>query len=86
MFWHRIGPPIVHRSGSDKSILRRKVAKDPNPTWMGYSAGRWDGNVLVVDSAGFNGNIWLDTPGHPATDALHITERFERRDYGHLDI
>jgi hypothetical protein len=64
----------------------RTLAKDPNPTWMGYSVGRWDGSVLVVDSIGFNGKIWLDTPGHPATDALHIKERFERRDYGHLDI
>jgi hypothetical protein len=64
----------------------RTLAKDPNPTWMGYSVGRWDGNVLIVDSTGFNGKIWLDTPGHPATDALHITERFERPDSGHLEV
>jgi hypothetical protein len=64
----------------------RTLAKDPNPTWMGYSVGRWEGNVLAVDSTGFNGKIWLDTPGHPATEALHITERFVRHDYGHLDV
>jgi len=64
----------------------RTLEKDPNPTWLGYSIGRWDGNDLVVASSGFNGQIWLDTPGHPATDALHITERFQRRDYGHLTV
>jgi hypothetical protein len=62
----------------------RKPVKDPNPTWFGYSVGHWDGNSLVVDSAGFNGKIWLDTAGHPATEALRTTERFERTDYGHL--
>ena len=64
----------------------RTLEKDPNPTWLGYSIGRWDGRDLVVDSSGFNGKIWLDTPGHPATDALHISERFHRLDYGHLTV
>jgi hypothetical protein len=41
---------------------------------------------LVVDSTGFNGKTWLDSLGHPSTDALHITERFRRRDFGHLDL
>jgi hypothetical protein len=64
----------------------RTLAKDPNPTWMGYSVGRWDGDTLVVDSAGFNGKTWLDRRGHPTTDALHVIERFRRRDFGHLDL
>ena len=65
----------------------RTLPKDPNPTWLGYSAGRWDGDVLVVDTTGFNGQTWLDNrAGHPTTDALHVTERFRRRDYGHLDL
>jgi hypothetical protein len=64
----------------------RRPEKDPNPTWLGYSIGRWDGKDLIVDSSGFNGKIWLDTAGHPATDALHITERFQRRNYGHLTV
>jgi len=64
----------------------RTLLKDPNPTWLGYSVGLWDGTVLVVDTTGFNGRIWLDTVGHPATDALHITERFHRQDYGHLEV
>ena len=57
-----------------------------NPTWLGYSVGRWDGNELIVDSTGFNGKIWLDTVGHPVTDALQVEERFRRRDFGHLKL
>ena len=64
----------------------RTLESNPNPTWSGYSTGRWDDKVLVADSSGFNGKIWLDTVGHPATDALHITERFQRRSYGHLAV
>jgi hypothetical protein len=64
----------------------RTLPKDPNPTWLGYSVGHWDGDVLVVDTVGFNGKTWLDVMGHPATEALHVTERFHRRDFGHLDI
>jgi hypothetical protein len=61
---------------------------DPNPTWTGYSVGHWEGDTLVVDSRGFNGKTWLDvfTTGHPTTDALHVIERFRRRDFGHMDI
>jgi hypothetical protein len=64
----------------------RDLPKDPNPTWLGYSVGRWEGDALVVDTTGFNGKKWLDKPGHPSTDALHVTERFRRRDVGHLDL
>ena len=64
----------------------RTLPKDSNPRWMGYSVGRWDGDTLVTDTAGFNGKMWLDLSGHPSTDALYITERFQRRDFGHLDL
>jgi hypothetical protein len=64
----------------------RELPKDPNPTWMGYSVGHWDSDTLVVDSAGFNDRTWLDTGGHPHSDALHVTERFRRRDFGHMDL
>ena len=65
----------------------RKLQDDPNPTWLGYSVGRWEGEVLVVDSTGFNGKTWLDVvAGHPSTEELHLTERFRRRDFGHLDL
>ena len=64
----------------------RAVPKDPNPNWMGYSTGRWDGDTLVVETSGLKDNTWLDLFGHPATDALRVTERFERPDFGHLNI
>lgn len=64
----------------------RPLPQDPNPTWLGYSVGQWEGDTLVVETTGFNGKKWLDQRGHPSTDALHTTERFRRRDFGHLDI
>jgi hypothetical protein len=64
----------------------RALPKDPNPAWLGYSVGHWEGDTLVVDTTGFKEESWLDDPGHPHTDALHVTERFRRRDFGHLEI
>ena len=45
----------------------RTLPKDPNPNWFGYSVGRWEGDVLVVETSGFNDNVWLDNAGRPAT-------------------
>jgi hypothetical protein len=64
----------------------RQLPRDPNPSWFGYSVGRWEGDTLVVDSTGFNGKVWLDQIGHPSTDALHVTERFRRVNFGQLEI
>jgi hypothetical protein len=64
----------------------RQHPSDPNPTWLGYSIGHWDGNVLVVETIGFNGKAWLDRSGHPMTERARVTERFSRSDYGHLEI
>jgi len=56
------------------------------PAFYGYSAGHWEGDVLVVETAGFNDRTPLDAMGHPHSDALHLTERYRRRDFGHLDV
>ena len=56
------------------------------PTWFGYSIGRWDGDTFVVDVVGFNDKGWLDDGGHPRSEAMHVTERWHRRDFGHMDI
>ena len=56
------------------------------PAWMGYSVGRWDRDTLVVETAGFNDKTWLDIMGHPHSDALRVTERYRRRDFGHMDV
>jgi hypothetical protein len=64
----------------------RKLPENPNPSWMGYSVGRWDGDTLVVETSGFTEHAWLDYDGHPHTEALRLTERYRRRDFGHLDV
>ncbi len=64
----------------------RKLPKDPNPTWLGYSVGHWDGDTLVVESAGFNDRSWLDRVGHPHSEKLRVTERFRRVDFGHMQF
>src|SRR5215469_10442460 len=64
----------------------RRLETDPNPSWMGYSVGRWDGDALVVDSVGFNDRTWLNNGGYPHTEALRMTERYRRTDFGHLEI
>jgi hypothetical protein len=65
----------------------RDLPKEVNlPAYMGYSAGHWERDTLVVESAGFNDKTTLDAMGHPHSEGLHITERFRRRDFGHLDV
>ncbi len=60
--------------------------KDPNPSWMGHSIGRWEGDTLVIDTVGFNDRSWLYAQGHPHTEMMHVIERFRRPDLGHLEI
>jgi hypothetical protein len=64
----------------------RGFPPDANPTWFGYSIGRWDRDTFVVESRGFNDRTWLDDSGHPHSDALHTIERFHRRNFGALDL
>jgi hypothetical protein len=64
----------------------RALPADPEPTWNGYSAGRWDGDALVVESIGFRDDTWIDRNGSPLTSAARVTERFRRPDFGHLQI
>jgi hypothetical protein len=64
----------------------RKLPQDPQPSWLGYSVGKWNGDTLVVDTVGFNDKAWLDVLGHPRSEAMHLTERYHRRDFGHLDV
>ena len=60
--------------------------KDVQPTWMGYSVGRWDGDTMVIDTIGSNGKTWLDMKGLPGTEELHVTERYTRPRIGLMDI
>jgi len=85
-------PGLVVILYEDSSVFRqifmdaRKPVADPQPRWMGYSTGRWEGETLVVDSIGFTAKSWLDRIGHTHSEAMRVTERFRRRDLGHLEI
>jgi hypothetical protein len=63
-----------------------KVIRDPNPTWMGYSTGKWDGDALIVETVGFNDKTWLDDVGHPHSEELRVTERWRRPNFGHMVV
>ncbi|MGA2882750.1 MAG: hypothetical protein ABSG13_27680 [Bryobacteraceae bacterium] len=64
----------------------RALPEDPSPSYLGYSVGKWDGNTLIVETNGFNDKTQLDLMGHPHSESLHMTERYHRRDFGHMDI
>ena len=73
------GPRQIYLDG-------RKLEEDPNPSWLGHSVGRWEGDTLVVESNGFNDRTWLDVAGHPHSEKMRLIERYRRRDFGHLDV
>src|SRR5215469_6621599 len=79
---------ILYGSGAYRQIFTdgRGLPKNPNPTWWGYSVGHWEGDTLVVQSAGFNDRSWLDFSGHPHSEDLRVTERFQRPDFGHMQL
>jgi len=91
-FVQAAGVIAVLYQGTTNSVHRtiftdgRPLPADPTPNWLGYSTGRWEADTLVVDTAGFNDRGWLDIEGHPHTEALHITERLRRRDFGHMEL
>jgi Domain of unknown function (DUF3471) len=78
----------ISNSGVTRTIFTdgRGLPEEMNPTWLGYSIGRWEGDTLVVATAGFNDKTWLDFSGHPHSEALRTIERLHRRDFGHLDF
>src|SRR5438105_2933546 len=70
---------VIHMDG-------RELEADPAPSWMGYSVGRWEGETLVVDSTGFTDKTWVSRYGVSHTEALRVTERYRRPDFGHLEV
>ncbi len=62
----------------------RPLPSSPNPAWVGYSIGKWDGDTLVVETTGFTEQSWLDGAGNPRSENLRITERMTRADFGHM--
>jgi hypothetical protein len=64
----------------------RKHPADPTPSWMGSSIARWEGDTWVVETIGFNDRGQLDAMGHRHSTDLRLTERYRRRDVGHMDV
>jgi hypothetical protein len=85
-------PDLVVLLHESRTIYRqiftdgRPLPKNAQPTWMGYSVGKWEGDTLVVETIGQNGRTWLDMRGHPGTEALRVIERFQRPTIGQMDI
>jgi hypothetical protein len=79
---------LYEEFGSFRQIFTdgRKLPSDPEPTWLGYSVGKWDGDWLVIDTIGFNGKGTLDAMGHLRGESTHLIERLHRRDFGHMDL
>jgi hypothetical protein len=63
----------------------RSLPKDPDPTWLGYSVGKWEGDTFVVDTIGFNDKVWVDGFGNPRSEQMHLTERYRRLNIGFND-
>ena len=71
---------IIHEfAGAVRTIYMDNHMEAPADSWMGWSNGRWEGDTLVVDTTGFNGQTWLDRAGNFHSDALHVVERFTAR-------
>jgi len=79
-----IGLLFEQNSWSHIVKLNREHPKNVEPSWFGDSVGHWDGDTLVIDTVGFNGNTRLDTIGHPHSDALHMIQTLKRTDMGHI--
>ncbi len=80
---------LYESDGTHRQIYTdgRELPKEfEQPAWLGYSAGKWAGDTLVVETAGFNDKTWLDLSGRPHSEALRVVERYRRRDFGHLDV
>jgi hypothetical protein len=79
---------LNERNASYRQIFTdgRPLPEDPNPSWDGYSSGKWEGDTLVVETIGFRDGMWLDAGGSPLTDAAKVTEKLRRPNFGTLEI
>jgi hypothetical protein len=91
--WKIVQTPAAILILFDESLHYRQILTDgrgfpeeATPTWLGYSIGRWEGDVLVAETTGVTEETWLDEIGHPHSDAMHVIERFRRPTVGTMDI
>ena len=78
-----LGEDLTHRQ---IFLDGRPLPSDPNPSFMGFSVGRWDGDTLVVDAVGYKARTWLDFAGNPHSEKLRVTERWRRFNFGQMEI
>jgi hypothetical protein len=79
---------LNERNASYRQIFMdgRPLPVDPNPSWNGYSVGKWDGDALVVETNGFRDGLWLDSSGSPLSAGAKVTERLQRVNFGHMEV
>jgi hypothetical protein len=79
---------VIYENAPTRQIFLdgRALPRDPNPSWMGYSVGHWEGDTLVVETRGFRDDLWADTWGSPMSDAAKMIEKFTRKNFGSMDI
>ena len=63
----------------------RPLPKDPDPSWLGYSVGRWEGDTFIIETTGFNDKVWADLAGNPRSEQAHLTERYRRLNHDTLE-
>jgi len=64
----------------------RPLPKDPDPSYLGYSVGKWEGDTFIVNTIGLNDRPWVDSYGNPRSEQMHLTERYRRIGPGNLEI
>ena len=79
---------LTERNATYRQIFTdgRPLPDDANPSWNGYSSGKWEGDTLVVQTIGFRDDMWLDSSGSPLTSEAKVTERFRRPNFGKLEV
>jgi hypothetical protein len=64
----------------------RPLPKDPDPSYLGYAVGKWEGDTFVVETIGFNDKQWADAYGNPRSEQMHLTERYRRLNHDTLEL
>jgi hypothetical protein len=64
----------------------RKLPEDPDPTWYGYSVGKWEGDEFVVTTGGLDPRAWADAIGTPKSDEARVEERYHRLNRDNLQL
>jgi hypothetical protein len=64
----------------------RELPKDPDPGYLGYAVGKWEGDTFVVETIGFNDKVWADAYGNPRSEQTRLTERYRRLNHDTLEL